>query len=96
MENLRFEEVKDKVKAIITNDLDVNIDAADIDDEVSLYDDGLGLDSIAIINLIVLVEKKFDISFDENEISAKLFSNINSLASFIGAKLAPKAEGVAG
>ncbi len=92
MENLLFQEVKDKVKAIITNDLDVNIDATHIDDEVSLYDDGLGLDSIAIINLIVLVEKKFDISFDENEISAKLFSNINSLASSIGAKLAPKAE----
>ena len=87
MQELTVEEVKDRLKGFIVNDLDANISITDIGDDVSLYDDGLGLDSIAIINLIVLVEKKFDMNFEENEISASLFSNINSLASFVHSKI---------
>jgi acyl carrier protein len=81
------EEVKHQLKEIIVNDLDMSIEMQDIDDNASLYDDGLGLDSIAIINFIVLIEKKFGISFNENEISARLFSSINNLADFVGTRI---------
>ena len=76
-----------KIKHIIAEDLDVNIRLEDIADDASLYDDGLGLDSIAIVNFIVLVEKKFNISFGENDISTDLFSNIDVLAGFISGKI---------
>ena len=92
MQVLNVETIKDMVRDIILNDLDSNINASDIRDDVSLYDDGLGLDSIAIINFIVLVEKKFEISFEESEISADLFSSINSVADFLHEKLAIKQE----
>lgn len=83
MKEQTIPEIKETLRDIIAGELDANIDRKDLDDEVSLYDDGLGLDSIAIINLIVLIEKRFDICFEEGEISAKLFCNINSLADFI-------------
>lgn len=86
MQLLNQEEIKSRIKTIIVEDLDASISMEEIQDSVSLYDDGLGLDSIAIINLIVLIEKKFGISINENEISARLFSNINTLAEFIGSK----------
>lgn len=87
MKESSYEDVKSELKGIIVHDLDVNIKMEDIDDEVSLYDDGLGLDSISVINFIVLIEKKLGISFEENEISSKLFSNINNLSEFVHAKL---------
>jgi len=87
MKELSYEEVKSGIKDIIVHDLDANIKIEDIDEEASLYDDGLGLDSISIINFIVLIEKKFGIGFEENEISSKLFSNINTLGEFVHAKL---------
>ena len=81
-----------RIKEIIANDLDMNITVEEIDDNASLYDDGLGLDSIAIINFIVLLEKRFDISFDDSEISARVFHNIRTLTDFIAAKLKARPE----
>jgi acyl carrier protein len=81
-----FEEIKTKIKGVIAYDLDVAIDIDEIHDETTLFDGGLWLDSIAIINLIVLLEQKFSITFDENEISSQLFSSVSSLASYIAAK----------
>ncbi len=92
MQVLNVNTIKDMVRDIILNDLDSNINASDIRDDISLYDDGLGLDSIAIINFIVLVEKKFEISFEESEISASLFSSINSVAEYLHEKLTARQE----
>lgn len=94
MEEHNIQAVKLKLKEIVLNDLDVNIESQQIDDTVSLYDDGIGLDSIAIINFIVLVEERFNISFDENEISARVFSNIQSLGEFILTKLTKDSQAV--
>jgi acyl carrier protein len=93
MKELTVEDVKEQLKDIIADDLDANIDRSEIDGESSLYDDGIGLDSIAIINFIVLIEKKFVISFEEGEISGRLFGNINTLAAFIYDKKAPAEAG---
>lgn len=89
-----FEEVKTRMKQLIVNDLEINIDPQSIDDEASLYDDGLGLDSIAIINFIVLIENNFGISFMEDEIGSRLFSNINTLAGFVTAKMSAQLNGM--
>ena len=90
MKEVTVQNVKSRLKEIIASDLDANISIDDIRDDISLYDEGLGLDSIAIINLIVLIENKFDMSFDENEINSSLFSSIDSLAEFIHSKIAPR------
>jgi acyl carrier protein len=94
MQDLNVDHIKRMVKDIILHDLDSNINEEEIRDDVSLYDDGLGLDSIAIINFIVLIEKKFEISFDETEINASLFGSINSVVEFLHAKLNSKHEGL--
>lgn len=86
--------IKEKIKEILVNDLDANIDPASLRDDLSLYDDGLGLDSIAIINFIVLIEQKFDITFEGEEISSRLFGNISNLSEFIEVKLRSQVDKV--
>lgn len=81
------EVTKDKIRIILTEELDTHIRPEDISDEVPLYDGGLGLDSISIINFIVALETKFNISFDETEINANLFSNVATVANFVTQKL---------
>ncbi len=76
-----------RLKKLISKELDVNIKQSDISSEVSLYEDGLGLDSIAIVDLIVLMEKEFSFSFEDSELNAELFKNLNTLAQFIDQKL---------
>lgn len=87
METTVKDSIKSKLKEIIIEDLNVNIAPDEIRDDISLYEDGIGLDSISIVNFIVTIEKRFDMKFGENEITARLFSNINSLAEFIENKV---------
>jgi len=89
MQDGNLRSINAALKKIIVKDLEIDVDEQQVDEDVSLYDDGLGLDSIAIINFIVLIEKEFDIRFSETEISAKVFSNIRNLSAFIQGKLQP-------
>jgi len=73
---------------MIANDLDINVKAEDLNADMSLFEEGMGLDSIAIMELIVLIEKTFDIKFSDSELTFEPFENLNILADFIADKKA--------
>lgn len=79
-------EVKKKIHEILLNDLDANLNPGDIKDDISLYEDGIGLDSISIVNLIVLIESTFTINLNEEDLNQELFSSINHLSKVICSK----------
>lgn len=56
-----------------------------VDEKTSLIDD-LALDSLQILNLIVLIEDKFDILCDEEELSLDMFNDVAELITFIQKK----------
>jgi acyl carrier protein len=87
MESVVIGQIKSQLREIIIKDLDANIGAKDISDEVSLYEDGIGLDSISIVHFIVQIESKFKINFDQEDINPDLFGSINNLANFINTKI---------
>lgn len=82
------EKLVNQLKVIIADELDVNLKAEAIDENASLFEDGLGLDSIAIVELISLIEKKFGLQFADTELNPEAFSNLKVLASAIDSKLA--------
>ena len=79
--------ILNQLKDIIANKLDVNLTVDEIDENVSLYEDGLGLDSIAIVDLIVSIEKEFSMGIEDEELNADLFKNLTTLAKFIETKI---------
>lgn len=81
------EAIVNRLKKIIADKLDVNIAYNDIDETISLFEDGLGLDSIAIVDLIVSIEKDFALSIDDQELNVELFKSLRTLAQFIQGKL---------
>jgi acyl carrier protein len=76
-----------QLKNIMVEELDVNLKIEEIDENASLFEDGLGLDSIAIVELISLVEQHFDFQFADAELTPESFGNLNVLADFISGKL---------
>lgn len=56
--------IEDKVKKLIAEKLD--IDAAEVVADASLIDD-LGADSLAIVELIMTMEEKFDIEVPDED-----------------------------
>ena len=81
------EAIVNRLKKIIADKLDVNIAYEDIDETISLFEDGLGLDSIAIVDLIVSIEKDFELSINDQELNVELFKSLTTLAQFIQGKL---------
>ena len=81
-----MEIIIEQLKTIITDRLDANIKRAEITPDVSLLEDGLGLDSVMLVELVSLVEEDFGFQFAEDELDLNIFTNINTLATFVASK----------
>lgn len=55
----------------------------DINETEPLFGDGLGLDSIDALELIVLLEKEYQIKIEDPKEGKKIFHSIDSLADYI-------------
>lgn len=55
----------------------------DIDNDASLFGEGLGLDSIDALELIVLIEKNYGIKLKDPAQGKEIFKSINVMADFI-------------
>ena len=57
--------------------------ADDIDENEPLFGEGLGLDSIDALELIVLLEKKYGIKLVDPAEGKKIFTNVASIADYV-------------
>jgi acyl carrier protein len=82
--------IVERLKAIIADDLEARIAREDIDVETALFEGGLGLDSVVLVELIALVEQAFAIRFADDELLPESFRSVRVLAELIAAKSAAK------
>jgi|TARA_B100001971_G_C18230510_1_gene563587 acyl carrier protein len=73
-----------KLKEQIIEQLNLeDMEPGDIDPEESLFGDGLGLDSIDALELIVLLEKEYGIKIKNPKDGQKIFFSIKTMAEYI-------------
>ena len=72
-----------KLKKEIIAALNLDISPEEIDDNAPLFGSGLGLDSIDAIELVVLLEKTYNIKITKPEVARKIFVSVRSIAEFI-------------
>jgi acyl carrier protein len=60
-----------------------DVKAADIDENAPLFGEGLGLDSIDALELIVLMEKNYGIKLKDPAQGKEIFKSIKVLAEYI-------------
>jgi acyl carrier protein len=79
-----MEDLKTNLKEQIIERLNLeDISISDITDDTPLFGDGLGLDSIDALELIVLMENDYNIELANPEEGKEIFSTINSMAEYI-------------
>nr|VFJ91229.1 MAG: acyl carrier protein [Candidatus Kentron sp. H]VFJ92349.1 MAG: acyl carrier protein [Candidatus Kentron sp. H]VFJ98927.1 MAG: acyl carrier protein [Candidatus Kentron sp. H] len=81
-----IENVTQKLKEIISGELDVNLKPEEIDENVSLFEEGLGLDSVVIMEFISLIEANFGFQLSDDELNMESFKDLRTLASLISDK----------
>ena len=79
-----MEELKQQLKEQIIEVLNLeDINVADISDSEALFGDGLGLDSIDALELIVLLDKTYGIKIADPKQGKEIFMSIQTLAEFV-------------
>jgi acyl carrier protein len=77
-------ELIDQLKNQIIEALNLeDMTAQDIDAEAPLFGDGLGLDSIDALELIVLLEREYGIKLTNPAEGKKIFKSVASIADFV-------------
>lgn len=83
------EELKPRIRQLIVKQLKLEIDPASIRDDAPLFGDaanGLGLDSIDALELVLGVEKEFGIKVQDEEVGVTAFASVDALCAFIRQK----------
>jgi len=79
-----MEELVAKLKMDIIESLNLEDMAPDeIDTDLPLFVEGLGLDSIDALELIVLLEKKYGLKIDTAEQGKQVLHSVRSMADYI-------------
>ena len=75
--------LRTEVKDLLTTGLRLEVRPADIADDSPIFGDGLGLDSIDALELVVLVEERFHVSIPDEEVGRRAFASVEALVDFI-------------
>ena len=80
-------ETPDRIKRLIVDSLHLEgVRPEMIEDEAPLFGEGLGLDSVDALELVVALEKEFGIKIKSQEMGREVFSSVSSLSQFIEAR----------
>jgi acyl carrier protein len=77
------EELKVQIKQAIVRSLKLPIKAEEIEDAAPLFGEGLGLDSIDALELVLELERSFGVVIGDEQTGGKVLRSVDSIAEFV-------------
>lgn len=75
-----------EIAELMVQALNLDVAATDIEADAPLYGSGLGLDSIDILEVALVVSKKYGLQLkSDNENNHQIFSSLRSLTDYVAA-----------
>jgi len=89
--------IRSNVKRLIVESLNLEgMTPERIGDDDRLFGEGLGLDSVDALELVVALEKEYGISVASHEVGREVFTSVATLAAFVAKRIeetkAPSAD----
>ena len=79
-----LDSLKAEIKQAIVRSLRLPITAAEIGDSTALFGtDGLGLDSIDVLELVLEIERSFGVSIGDEQTGMKVLRSVDTIADYI-------------
>lgn len=86
------ESIEDRIKNVLVDSLDLELEPGAIPDDMPLIGKGLGLDSVSVLHLIGAVEEAFGIRINDMEIGRGLLRDVASLSAYVRTRLEARAS----
>lgn len=80
---MQLEEIKEGLKNIFVERLNMDLAGITASDDDGLFEDGWGIDSIDVIDIVLGVEQKFGVKLGQDEEIQGHFRTLNTLAAYI-------------
>jgi acyl carrier protein len=78
------EELKDKIRDMMITNLMLKVSREDLRNDLALFaPEGLGLDSIDALELVVSLEKTFGVKVPDSETAKRALASINTIHDYI-------------
>ena len=76
-------ELNTQIKEAIVRSLRLPITSEEIGDDLSLFEGGLGLDSIDVLELVLEIERQFGVAIADEQIGREVLQSVNAIAKFV-------------
>ena len=87
MSQAAIETLLPEVAELIVSALNLDMDPAEIEADAPLFGDGLGLDSIDVLEIALVISKKYGFQLkSDNEDNIRIFSSLRALATYIASQ----------
>ena len=83
-------ELTGRIKQLIVRALSLPVDPEEIPEEEPLFGDGVGLDSVATLEIVFAVEEEFGIEVEDDDLRVELFASVATLAEYVRNRLGEK------
>jgi len=76
-------DIERRLKQVLLERLGERVTAEEIQSETPLVRNGLGLDSVALLEFVVGIEEEFDLMLDDGALTIEHFRSLSSLAAYL-------------
>ena len=78
------ETLRPRIKEVLVKSLRLPYPATEIADDIALFGEGLGLDSIDALELAMAIERRFGVKFAaDDDRNREIFANVKNLAAYV-------------
>lgn len=76
--------LENELKELIIRELKIeDLNPAELTDDVPLFGEGIGLDSLDAVELVVILQKRFQVDLKDMEEAKTAFTSIKTLADYV-------------
>jgi acyl carrier protein len=75
--------LKEEIKRALVESLRLPIPVEEIGNSTSLFGEGLGLDSIDVLELVLEMERRFGVSIKDDDTGQRVLRSVDTIAEFI-------------